>query len=306
MSFGAHNQSDKITQKQRTSLIIVKINGGLGNQMFPYAAAKAISLRNDTILKVDITEFKKQKIHNGYRLNLFNIDENIASKSEINALKTSTNPFIRKLIRAGVLPRMKTWHSEKKGFKTKVDTDIFSHKELYLDGLFQTQEYFAHIRDIIVKDFALKDALSVKAELYMSLIKNSDSVSIHIRRGDFINLGWCLELDYYERAVKLISDRYPTSSFFVFSDDLNWCKEHLTFLKNPTFVEGAKSEVEDLELMKNCKHNIIPNSTFSWWAAWLNQNSDKIVIAPKQWFKDNNDFDPIPKSWLRLDNQHEV
>jgi hypothetical protein len=300
MSFGAYDQSDKITQKQRTSLIIVKINGGLGNQMFQYAAAKAVSLRNDTILKVDITEFKKQKIHNGYRLNLFNIDENIASKAEINTLKTSTNPFIRKLIRAGVLPRMKTWHSEKKGFKTKVDTDIFSHKELYLDGLFQTQEYFAHIKELLAKEFALKDALSVKAELYMRLIKNSDSVSVHVRRGDFINLGWCLELDYYKEAVKFISDRHPTSSFFVFSDDVKWCKEHLTFIQNPTFVEGAKNEAEDLELMKNCRHNIIPNSTFGWWAAWLNQNSDKIVIAPKQWLEDDKDFDPTHKSWVRL------
>ncbi|MDR1614938.1 MAG: alpha-1,2-fucosyltransferase [Campylobacteraceae bacterium] len=280
-------------------MIITRLIGGLGNQLFQYAIGRAITHKNSDILKLDITGFKNYKLHNGYRLNAFNIDEKIADISEIKRFGVK-NRVLRKLIRMGIFGYKKTFYVEKPENETKFDPKVFLYQNLYLSGYWQNEKYFSDIRDIIVKEFTLKKSISENIAKYMKLIKNSSSVSIHIRRGDYLNADASLGIEYYKKALEYIRERINNPSFFIFSDDISWCKENLNFIINPIFIESTTSELEDLELMKNVKHNIIANSSFSWWAAWLNENEEKIVIAPKVWFKNRAGFDPVPEAWIKL------
>ncbi|MCK4744844.1 alpha-1,2-fucosyltransferase, partial [Candidatus Parcubacteria bacterium] len=178
---------------------------------------------------------------------------------------------------------------------------------IYLDGYWQSEKYFKNIENSIRKEFTLKNDLQLKAKKLLRKIKNTESISIHIRRNDYISHkpanqyhGVC-HLSYYKKAINVIIKKIDDPHFFVFSDDIDWCKKNLK-IKFPTiFVEGNK-DYEDLILMSKCKHNIIANSTFSWWGAWLNNNPNKIVIAPKKWFrkKSINTKDLIPKTWIKI------
>lgn len=278
-------------------MIIVRLIGGLGNQMFQYAIGRSIAHKNGDILKLDNIDYIKHKMHNGYRLNVFNIDEKIASTCEINRFGTRSR-VLRKLVRMGICGYKKAFYVEKPENETKFDEKVFTYKNLYLSGYWQNENYFLDIRDILLQEFTLK--IPIKAEKYMNMIENTNSISLHVRRGDYLKLDWFIGVDYYKNAVKFIYQKVQNPVFFIFSDDIKWCKENLNFIDNPIFIENTISEVEDLELMKNTKHNIIPNSSFSWWAAWLNTNKNKIVIAPKIWFRDRKDFNPVPNSWIKL------
>ncbi|MDR1285583.1 MAG: alpha-1,2-fucosyltransferase [Campylobacteraceae bacterium] len=281
-------------------MIIVKLIGGLGNQMFQYAIGRAIAYKNNDVFKLDITGFKNYKFHNGYRLNAFNIDEKIAYIDEIKQLGVR-NKILNKLLRMGIYNYKKdTFYVEKPKNETKFDPKVFSYKNLYLNGYWQNEKYFLDIKDIIVKEFTLKKSINENATKYMKFIKNSNSISIHVRRGDYLKTDSFLGIEYYRKAYAYILDKIDNFSFFIFSDDIEWCKENLNFIANPIFVENTTNELEDLELMKNAKHNIIANSSFSWWAAWLNTNKDKIIIAPNIWFKCRYGFDPVPETWIKL------
>jgi len=180
----------------------------------------------------------------------------------------------------------------------------------YLEGYWGSEKYFKDIENIIRKEFTLKDKPDAINQKMISRIKNCDSVSIHIRRGDYIfdektnkYHGVC-NLDYYLKAIALVAKKVKKPYFFIFSDDIRWAKQNL-HLKFPCVYVNhniGKKDYEDLRLMSNCCHNIIANSSFSWWGAWLNKNKDKIVIAPKKWFTDKsiNTKDLIPKQWLKI------
>ena len=178
--------------------------------------------------------------------------------------------------------------------------------DIYLSGFWQNEKYFSSIKKSIVDDFTPKNGISTTAEKYLEKIKSSNSISLHVRRGDYVynanaTHGLC-DINYYKRALDFIEKDIKDGNVFIFSDDIAWCKNEFAFLKQKFFIEGTKSEVDDLTLMKNCKHNIIANSTFSWWGAWLNQNSDRIITTPKYWFsrKDLKNKHPAPSSWERL------
>lgn len=288
-------------------MIIVKIMGGLGNQMFQYALGRSIELKTNHDLKLDISFFTKQKLRT-YELGNFKINENIASSQDIRLL--SGNGLANTLKAKLGLPekRPKSYFTEK----------VFGHfhKELfdktastYLDGYWQNERYFSAIRSTLLEDFAMKDKISITAQLYLAEIESNNSVSLHIRRGDYISNqhtnsfhGTC-GLAYYKEAVSVIEKQFKHPRYFIFSDDIEWCKQNFEFVEDKIFIENITS-IEDLELMKNCKHNIIANSTFSWWGAWLNQNPEKIVIAPNQWFADKDmqeqTYGLIPEDWIRI------
>ena len=176
-------------------------------------------------------------------------------------------------------------------------------------GYYQNERYFKDIENIIRKEFTLKNSLSESAEKIYSDIKNKpDSVSVHIRRGDYIsdpsanaNHGTC-SVEYYENALSIIRKKVKSPTFFIFSDDISWVKENLK-IENAIYVSNPEiKDYEELILMSKCKHNIIANSSFSWWGAWLNQNSNKIVIGPKQWLthKTSNELDILPAEWIQI------
>lgn len=290
-------------------MIITKLIGGLGNQMFQYAAGRRAAHFNSTELKLDITGYGKQSgiTPRKYTLQIFNIEENFASESEINKLKKSN--FIQK-----VLKKIHPVFTKKSYVREKshnFDPNILKIGDnSYLEGYWPSEKYFKDIEDIIRKEFTLKDKPDAINQKMISRIKNCDSISIHIRHGDYVYdektnkyHGVC-NLDYYLKAVASVAKKVKKPYFFMFSDDIKWVKQNLHLEFPCVYVDHntGKKDYEDLRLMSACKHHIIANSSFSWWGAWLNQNPDKIVIAPKKWFRDKSidTKDLIPQSWVKI------
>jgi hypothetical protein len=179
-----------------------------------------------------------------------------------------------------------------------------THNNLKIYGYFQSEKYFENYKNEIIDLFKIDDDTKIKLyEKYNDIINNENTCSVHIRRGDYVNLQNyhpLQSIDYYKSAFsKLNKDTH----YIIFSDDLNWCKDNFKFLSNVQFIDGNK-DYEDLYLMSLCKNNIIANSSFSWWGAWLNQNKNKVVISPKLWFgpsfSDKNTNDVYCKNWLIL------
>ena len=181
--------------------------------------------------------------------------------------------------------------------------------DAYLDGYWQSEKYFSDIQDVIRKEFTVKNKPDPINESYLGEIKDCESVSVHVRRGDYVSnpttnqVHGFLGLEYYQKAMNTMLEKIDTPHFFVFSDDPEWAEKNLTTDAPTTYVKhnGTKN-YEDMRLMNTCKHHIIANSSFSWWGAWLASNENKIVIGPSRWFrnKDYNDLDRMPENWLRI------
>jgi hypothetical protein len=180
---------------------------------------------------------------------------------------------------------------------------------IHLDGYWQSEKYFIDITDTLRLDFTLKKEMEVKARDLYEKIKNKNSVSLHIRRGDYLSSKFSsiypvLSIDYYSRALKVIKDKIKDPQIFVFTDDIEWVKDNLDIPVQIEFVSGQKdiNANEELILMSQCRHNIIANSSFSWWGAWLNSNPEKIVIAPSHWlYVDSYKIDDlVPKKWIKI------
>jgi len=282
-------------------LIFVKLKGGLGNQMFQYAIAKSLSNVKQTDFKLDISEFDTRHASvtpRKYELDHFNIIEHFATEKEIKKFKQkSLFGFSRY-----------NYYTEK---SLDFDPEVFDLQgEIYLDGYWQSEKYFKKIENIIKNEFVIKTKLNEQNKNLLDQIKKCNSVSIHIRRGDYVTdpdvfkvHGIC-NIEYYNKCIDIISQKLSNPNFFVFSDDQNWAKENIA-IKFPTVYishNGLEKGYEDLRLMSNCKYFIIANSTFSWWGAWLSNNPDKIVLAPKKWFnkEDMNNNDIIPEGWIKI------
>lgn len=287
-------------------MIIVNLKGGLGNQMFQYALGRTLALKNNDVLKLDTESLSQAKelgnIYRPFDLEVFTIEKNIASPEEIALLKYPhgvfsklTDQFKRKVLRQSNVV-----------FNKKVTTLT---GDQYLDGYWQSPRYFESIRPTLLADFTLREALSSSGQARQEQIKNTNSVSIHVRRGDYIQNprvlrenGIC-SVSYYTGAIALIEETQKEVTYFIFSDDIAWVKENLP-LSNAMVVyveDKTLTAPQELYLMSQCKHNIIANSSFSWWAAWLNQNERKVIVAPTPWF-DTVTFDKnlIPASWTQL------
>ena len=292
----------------KNNMIITKLTGGLGNQMFQYAIGRSLAEKNNTELKLDVSWFNSQKgTPRKYGLTFFKILENIATDKEIKKLELYKK-------RSGIKYFFNNLFFANNSIYITENSNIFNknilknkNKDIYLNGYWQNEKYFNDIRKIILKEFTLKDESSLHNKKIKKLIEDTNSVSIHIRRGDYIedkktNIvhGTC-SLDYYQDAIKKISKYDDNLNIFVFSDEIKWVKNNLKTILPIIFVEGNK-DYEDIILMSLCKHNIIANSSFSWWGAWLNQNPNKMIVAPKKWFNDleKNKNNSIPKTWIKL------
>lgn len=289
-------------------MITIRLKGGLGNQMFQYALGRALALKNDTELKIDTSFFYvdfKSITKRTYNLDVFNIKAEIAKESDI--------PFIFRLPKSRIaiyliflFRKIIKSAGQEKSFN--FDKSILSiGRNAYLDGYWQSPKYFEGFEDIIRKDFTLKKELLDNVIILKEQIEKNNSLCVHLRRGDYVGNAnhEVVNNDYYTKSIALISQNTDIEKIYVFSDDINWCKENIKF-EFPTMYVGeeyAGTNAEGhLALMTTCKHFIICNSSFSWWAAWLSDNPDKIVVAPKQWFKDEgiNSDDLIPNGWIRI------
>jgi len=292
-------------------MLTIKIIWWLWNQMFQYVYIKALSLRNNATFCLDISSFKSYKLHQ-YDLEYFNIDKNYCLKSGIPLYERlrSNNKYINFLLvqLKWICKRLNNNHSVEKQFN--FDLWMTNIKNWYIEWYFQTEKYFIDYEDEIRKDFSFTIPPSSKNQETIDLIDNGNAVSIHIRRWDYVSNtstnsyhGVC-SLDYYHKAIKIITEKVNNPVFFFFSDDMDWVKENLNMVDESYYVDwnNAESNYEDMRLMSHCKHNVIANSSFSWRWAWLNSNPDKIVIAPSKWFENHkmNDVDLIPDKRVKI------
>lgn len=292
-------------------MVIVKIIGGLGNQMFMYAAGRRLAHVLGVELKLDIRGFETYKLRR-YSLGSFNIQEKFASAEEVAAL-TKRGSIERVLAKLLCRPRRPApTHIREKHFH--FDPEILSLPDgVYLEGYWQSEKYFTDIAGIIRQEFTVKPVQTGKNRELGEEIALCESVSLHIRREDYVSNphvnqvhGLC-DIDYYFRCVEHLTQTVKNPHFFVFSDDPKWARDSLKQPYPTTLVEHNKADkdYEDLRLMSQCKHHIIANSSFSWWGAWLHPREDKIVIAPKQWFGKEQQAsrkmnDLLPATWILL------
>lgn len=293
-------------------MVIVKMMGGLGNQMFQYATARRVAFINNADLKLDTNLFSNHDSKSTPRkfiLGNFNIVGNVATKKEIECFKKYKRNHIKifgwfynRLIADDSIYISEHGY----GLNRKV---LSLTDNVYLDGWWNTPKYFEDIGHIIRQEFTLRDMQSKEYENIRKEISFCKAVSIHVRRGDYVtnpeltkNYGTC-DLNYYNQSIVHIAKKIKNPHFYIFSDDIEWVKKNLKIEHPHTFVSNESiKDYEELMLMAKCKHNIIANSTFSWWGAWLNHNKEKIVVAPKVWFKDTSFIptDLVPKSWVRI------
>ena len=286
-------------------MVIVKIVGGLGNQMFCYAYAKSLEQKGHEV-KIDISAFETYKLHGGYQLDKYNIDLDSSIKDEND--KFYKNTFFYKVLRRFGMDFSRRIKEKSLLFDKKL---LEIDDNSYLDGYFQCEKYFKDIREIILKQFTINQDISNYTKEIKNKIQNSkNSCSLHIRRGDFvnstnINIHGACDIEYYKKAMKYLEEKVENINYFIFSDDIEWVKENLA-IQNAIYIDSKEKRIphEDIYLMSLCKNNIIANSSFSWWGAWLNQNEKKMVIAPKRWFADDKlesqSKDIVCESWVRV------
>lgn len=294
-------------------MIISQTVGGLGNQMFQFAAGRSLSLRLNKTFKVDSGEFERYQLRNYELENVFDLTGMVADKQNLkDLLGWQYSRFVRRFVLKpygrffrksvfAVEPDLKFWP----GFqRLKGDK--------YLIGFWQSERYFKEYSTQIRDDFKFKIPLSLQNQELADEIDSSTSVSIHVRRADYVSNpdtfkkhGAC-SLDFYHNAVKYIAEKTLCPRFYIFSDDCEWVRKNLELDFPVVFVQHNKGResYNDMRLMSMCRHNIIANSTFSWWGAWLNNFPEKIVIAPARWFADNimqnSAMDICPEEWVRL------
>jgi hypothetical protein len=290
-------------------MIIMQVKGGTGNQMFQYAIGRRLALERNVPFKLDLSWFSHQEQRH-FELNAFNIQAKIASSEEVDRLRNfSNNPHLRKMFETyqKYLNKYKR-RVIKEWTKTSFDPNILmAPKHCYLIGYWQSEMYFRKIAQSIREDFTLKETLSTSDQILVNEIRrNTNSVSVHIRRGDYCsgNTGhWVGTLEYYQRAIQYIKSQISSPHFYFFSDDIGWVKDNFPQTGQEIFIEPrleSKSYL-DMFLIMQCKHHINANSSFSWWGAWIGEQDKSIVIVPNRWFKDRPfPEDRVPERWLRL------
>lgn len=289
-------------------MIVVRLMGGLGNQLFQYAAAKHLSVLNNAELYFDTSFFStktEDTTPRKFELDVFHIKYKLATDEMLNHFHgcefNSTELVLTKLLSFG---KFKKYKFNEYGF----DEHFLDLKgNYYVRGFFQSEKYFSSIKSIIREELIIdQEHLPADVPLVNQIKNTANAVSIHIRRGDYIrNLtsmdahGICSK-DYYVKSIKLLREKLGEDlHFYIFTDDPTWVRNEMNWAIDSTIVSDKKP-IEDFYLMSLCNHNIIANSTFSWWAAWLNENENKSIIVPKQWTNmlQTEKIELAPKNWI--------
>jgi hypothetical protein len=281
-------------------MIIIKLKGGLGNQLFQYAFGRLLSLTKDAKVKYDFSE-NKNDLQRGYKLDKFNTKVEFCTELEKEEIKRPYGKIsdLIDLINKKILRK----------YNIGCIPSLLNKKDGYLEGYFQSYKYLEPIRSELLEEITLVNPIDSKFSAIIKQMRNTNSVAVHVRRGDYVNdlktksQHYTFGLEYYEAAFRKIKSLVLNPTIFVFSDDIEWVKENLKSDLPMTYVSDPNMpDYENFFITTYCKHNIIANSSFSYWIAWLNQNSNKIVIAPKKW---NNKYqdeynDICPGNWIRI------
>lgn len=285
-------------------MIIIRMQGGIGNQLFQYALYCEYLYRGREIY-ADLSLYKKQIDPRKYGLAEFGISISEPAQRDINRL-LGIDKYKIKYLLPGFM-RSKTCYYER---QVKANLQLLNQDDLYLIGYFQSEKYFMNVRDQIRRSVGEPCTMTIQNRYY-SQICNRNSVAVHVRLGDYLNnteiYGGICTREYYQKAIGLIKQRVKQPVFFVFSDDIATARqlfeqENCIYIENSNEKQGEQiySDIIDMQLMSLCKHNIIANSSFSWWGAWLNRNREKIVIAPETWMNDRAVEDIWCEDWIKI------
>lgn len=286
-------------------MITMRIKGGLGNQLFQYAAAYSMAKRLGQDFRFN-PAFSANMTARGYRLDKLKVDVNtVAYDSELPKwVSIRKNVYINKLSRVLGLSKMKLgdtlyWLETKDEWQP--DFFLLNEKNIYIDGYFQSADYFAEFRSELIEQIQPNYELETEYLRVLEEIKSTHSVAVHVRRSDFKKdkhpFHYLLDQDYYKQAIRYMRNNVEYPTFYWFSDDIEWVKNALGDCSDYVFVRTGTTygDIDDLMLMKNCEHIITANSTFSWWAAWLNEHQNAIRIVPQ---KPYGIKEMIPREWI--------
>jgi hypothetical protein len=291
-------------------MIIIKLQGGLGNQLFQWAFGVSRQRLSKEVLKFDDRSYMSDNLR---MLELTKLVSNIeiANLEEISIIRKERNvlSLLQRKVNSAIKPYYKRNVVCEKTYLYDVDLDKSMLTNVYFEGYWQNEKYFLKYRNEILKslNFKMNSSLSF-VNLKNEITSDKDSVAIHVRRGDYIldkrltEIHGVCGLDYYKKAIEKMSGDNPNGNYYIFSNDIGWCRENFQFLSQKKIIDSTKTVFEDLELMSLCKHQIIANSSLSWWAAWINKNDNKCVIAPEKWFNITEiDYSElIPKDWVKI------
>jgi len=289
--------------------------GGLGNQLFQYAAGRSLAERHATSLKFDLTLLEDKdpianRVSRNFELDAYRLNATLASREEIRKYNPAPSGILNRArirMRKALSP-LRVYIQPSHGFDSMFDT---IPDEYCLTGSFQSEKYFSAVSGLIRKELTLKKEPDPKSVKLLDEIRSINSCAMHIRRGDYITnplyskLLGTKEAEYFFKGLSVIRENEKPDKIFIFSDDINWCRVNLKFDIPVTFVDAENASLNhhiQLLLMSNCKHFIIPNSTYGWWGAWLSSRAGKMVVAPENWFAERGreEKDIIPDSWLRI------
>jgi len=293
-------------------MVIVRLMGGLGNQMFQYAAGRRMALAHNVPLKLDVSWFAGRP-DRAYALHALSITAALASPDELRQITGHSTSGIGRLVL-----RLR------RRFKIRYDWTVIHERGLspfdrrvldardrtYLDGYWQSEKYFSDVADTIRREFTVNGQPDARTRETADQMATTQSVSVHIRRGDYVadprkrRVRSVCTPEYYLRCVTHLAEQIANPHLFLFSDDPDWVAANLRFEHPTTLVSTvpARRDHEEQRLMSACRHHIIANSSFSWWAAWLNPHLDKLVLAPRRWMNDArvDDRDVVPPGWTKM------
>lgn len=275
-------------------MVIVHVSAGLGNQMFQYALY-CTYVERGLKAKIELSAYSTRGERRKYELEkVFGLQPPVASALELEYIKVVAATR-KKLFRQPY----KEAH-ENFGYWNSAIKEISSG---YANGYWQSEKYFIDIQEKIRLQFKFPPVTDAKNLAMLQQIESCQSVSVHIRRSDYLqNENWAIGLPYYHRAIALMKSKFSSLEFFVFSDDIDWAKQNFpgAAFHFVDFNSGENS-FRDMQLMSRCRHHIIANSSFSWWGAWLNPDPEKVVIAPERWIPGiNGTRDILPVNWIKL------
>lgn len=272
--------------------MIICLSGGLGNQLFQYALGCSMKEKYGIEIRYDESVLNKDI----YRKNAIKyIDKDYKTISQFAGFVWGV--------------KYKISNGKWKGMINETSNLLFEYKNIepnckYLKGCWQNVEYFQEIKPLLIKNIDFTHMLNTKQEEYIAKMHTENSIAVHVRRGDYLKLQefyFITDVDYYIEAMQFFHGKDKNCKFYFFSDDIQWCRRQFENRSNCVFIEGndENSAFTDFEMMRNCKNFIISNSTFSWWASWLSTESDKIMIAPKEWFCNKHDQMRVIDALLR-------
>jgi hypothetical protein len=292
--------------------IIAQLQGGLGNQLFQYATARALAHQHQTPLLLDQSWFAKTYEDVTPRELLISA---LNTKGALISLELPPKrpKRIRRILQK-LWPINPFVYSERSPYcfdPSLLKAPTFKTQNLYLMGYWQSYRYFESIKKILQSEVSPKAPLDAHYQNYLNQIQACSSSMVHVRRGDYVHLASAAKvhgfigLDYYQQGMAILLDRKPETHFFVFSDDLDWVKANLPYQDKITFIQSLEkgdAVIQELELMTHCQNHLIANSSLSWWAAWLAKNANNMVLCPSHWANDlsMNWDDLLPANWQRI------